>query len=172
MRRSGPETAYASCASDMPRIPAAAISIFRFSSDTPPPLTRVPSGRTSATVLSSGRGVLRQRAQGMSQKIRVGILFGGQSAEHEISILSARNVLEALDPARFESLLIGIDKTGRWLLQDAQRLLTSARDPRHVRIEEGTPARLPSTFGEAGAPEAPASSIPDVIFPVLHGTMG
>jgi D-alanine-D-alanine ligase len=108
----------------------------------------------------------------MNRRIRVGILFGGQSAEHEISILSARNVLEALDPLRFEPLLIGIDKSGRWLLQDAQRLLTSARDPRHVRIEEGTPARLPSTFGEAGAPEAPASSIPDVIFPVLHGTMG
>ncbi|MGA2396476.1 MAG: hypothetical protein ABSG30_00215 [Steroidobacteraceae bacterium] len=51
----------------------------------------------------------------MSQRIRVGILFGGQSAEHEISILSARNVLEALDPQRFEPVLIGIDKSGRWL---------------------------------------------------------
>jgi D-alanine-D-alanine ligase len=108
----------------------------------------------------------------MSQKIRVGILFGGQSAEHEISILSARNVLEALDPARFEPLLIGIDKSGRWLLQDAQRLLTSARDPRQVRIENGAPARLPSAFGGTAAPQSAASSIPDVIFPVLHGTMG
>src|SRR3984957_19580232 len=108
----------------------------------------------------------------MSQKIRVGILFGGQSAEHEISILSARNVLEALDPSRFEPLLIGIDKSGRWLVQDAQRLLASARDPRQVRIEEGAPARLPSTFGETVVPQAATSSIPDVIFPVLHGTMG
>jgi D-alanine-D-alanine ligase len=108
----------------------------------------------------------------MSQKIRVGILFGGQSAEHEISILSARNVLEALDPTRFEPLLIGIDKSGRWLLQDAQRLLTSARDPRHVRIEEGVPARLPSAFGDTAVPQGAPSSIPDVIFPVLHGTMG
>ena len=108
----------------------------------------------------------------MSQRIRVGILFGGQSAEHEISILSARNVLEALDPARFEPLLIGIDKSGRWLLQDAQRLLTSARDPRQVRIEEGAPARLPTTFGETALREAALSSTPDVIFPVLHGTMG
>src|SRR5271154_1374057 len=108
----------------------------------------------------------------MSRRIRVGILFGGQSAEHEISILSARNVLEELDPSRFEPLLIGIDKSGRWLVQDAQKLLTSARDPRHVRIEEGAPARLPSTFGEGGVSEARAASIPDVIFPVLHGTMG
>ena len=108
----------------------------------------------------------------MSQKIRVGILFGGQSAEHEISILSARNVLEALDPSRFEPLLIGIDKSGRWLLQDAQKLLTSARDPRQVRIEEGAPAQLPSAFGEPTARQPAPSSIPDVIFPVLHGTMG
>jgi D-alanine-D-alanine ligase len=108
----------------------------------------------------------------MSQKIRVGILFGGQSAEHEISILSARNVLEALDPSRFEPLLIGIDKSGRWLLQDAQRLLASARDPRAVRIEEGTPAQLPTTFGDPALRQAAHSLTPDVIFPVLHGTMG
>jgi D-alanine-D-alanine ligase len=108
----------------------------------------------------------------MSQKIRVGILFGGRSAEHEISILSARNVLEALDPSRFEPLLIGIHKDGRWLLQDAQRLLTSARDPRQVRIEEGAPARLPAAFGEAAVSRTDPASIPDVIFPVLHGTLG
>src|ERR1700678_790036 len=108
----------------------------------------------------------------MSQKIRVGILFGGQSAEHEISILSARNVLEALDRSRFEPLLIGIDKSGRWLLQDAQKLLRSARDPRQVRIDEGTPARLPSAFGETAVAQAGFSVTPDVIFPVMHGTMG
>ena len=49
------------------------------------------------------------------QKIRVAIVFGGQSAEHEISILSARNVLAALDRSRFEPVLIGIDKAGHWL---------------------------------------------------------
>jgi D-alanine-D-alanine ligase len=92
---------------------------------------------------------------GMSRKrIRVGILFGGQSAEHEISILSARNVLEALDPMRFEPVLIGIDKSGRWLLQDEKKLLRSARDPRRVHIEDGAPARLPSAFGEASTPRA------------------
>lgn len=106
----------------------------------------------------------------MTPKIRVGIVFGGQSAEHEISILSARNVLEALDRTRFEPVLIGIDKSGRWLQQDARRLLTSARDPRRVRIEDGTPAQLPSTFGVQA--QATASQPLDVIFPVLHGTLG
>src|ERR1700679_412189 len=101
-------------------------------------------------------------------KIRVGILFGGQSAEHEISILSARNVLAALDLTRFEPLLIGIAKDGRWLVQGVQRLIASARDPRLVRVDGGPPAQLPSTFG---APPSTARSI-DVVFPVLHGTLG
>ena len=87
----------------------------------------------------------------MSQKIRVGILYGGQSAEHEISILSARNVLAALDRERFDPVLIGIDKSGKWLTQDEQRLLASARDPRQVRVEPGLPAPRAQRLGERGA---------------------
>jgi D-alanine-D-alanine ligase len=100
-----------------------------------------------------------------NRKIRVGILFGGQSAEHEISILSARNVLAALDRERFEPVLIGIDKAGHWLTQDPQRLLASARDPRLVRVEEGDPAPL-IAFTTADRPMV------DIMFPVLHGTLG
>jgi D-alanine-D-alanine ligase len=103
------------------------------------------------------------------RKVRVAIVFGGQSAEHEISILSARNVLAALDRTRFEPVLIGIDKSGHWLLQDSQRLLASARDPRLVRIESGAPAQVPSPLS---APTASAAGRIDVIFPVLHGTLG
>ena len=54
------------------------------------------------------------------QKLRVAVIFGGRSAEHEISILSARFVVSALDKDRFEPVLIGIDKDGRWLLQDTE----------------------------------------------------
>jgi len=102
------------------------------------------------------------------QKIRVAIVFGGQSAEHEISILSARSVLAALDRSRFEPVLIGVDKAGRWLLQDSARLLASARDPRLVRIENGAPAQVPSPL----TPAAAGAGRIDVIFPVLHGTLG
>src|SRR5688572_3808902 len=78
----------------------------------------------------------------MSSRLRVAIIFGGQSAEHEISILSARNVLAALDRKRFEPVLIGIDKAGRWLEQPAQ-LLESAHDARRVHIaSDGPPAHL------------------------------
>jgi len=105
------------------------------------------------------------------QKIRVAIIFGGQSAEHEISILSARNVLAALDRSRYEPVLIGIDKQGRWLAQEEAALLEAARDPRRVRIAAGPPATLgvPTLAGHA----SPVAGGPiDVIFPVLHGTLG
>ncbi len=105
----------------------------------------------------------------MSQgKLRVGIVFGGRSTEHEVSILSARNILAALDRSRFEPVLIGIDKSGRWLVQDPARLLASARDPRLVQIETGEAANL---LAPGFAPDAPASPL-DVVFPVLHGTLG
>ena len=101
-------------------------------------------------------------------KIRVGIVFGGQSTEHEISILSARNILAALDRSRFEPVLIGIDKSGRWLTQDPARLLASARDPRLVRIDDGQPA---SVLAPPAPAQAPGAAL-DVVFPVLHGTLG
>lgn len=104
-------------------------------------------------------------------KIRVGILFGGQSAEHEISILSARNVLAALDRSRFEPVLIGIDREGRWLRQDPQKLLASARDPRLVRIEDAPPEAMTALIPMQGQPAAASGGI-DVVFPVLHGTLG
>jgi D-alanine-D-alanine ligase len=105
-------------------------------------------------------------------KIRVGIIFGGRSAEHEISILSARNVLEALDRSRFEPVLIGIDKTGRWLAQDEQRLLAGARDPRQARIESGPPLRIAPALAAPGASGAAVETRLNVVFPVLHGTLG
>lgn len=106
-------------------------------------------------------------------KLRVGIVFGGQSAEHEISILSARNVLEALDRSRFEPVLIGIDKAGRWLLQDERKLLASSRDPRLVRIDSGAPAQIVAPLsGQAGESSDSRGNAIDVIFPILHGTLG
>jgi D-alanine-D-alanine ligase len=107
-----------------------------------------------------------------NRKTRVAIVFGGQSAEHEISILSARNVLEALDRSRFEPLLIGIDKNGRWLVQNEQKLLAAPQDPRLARINAGDPVHLSAPLaGYASDTEGSGHRI-DVIFPVLHGTLG
>ncbi|MEK6606691.1 MAG: D-alanine--D-alanine ligase [Myxococcota bacterium] len=106
-------------------------------------------------------------------RIRVGVLFGGRSAEHEVSILSARNVVAALDRTRFEPVLIGIDKSGRWLLQQEAALLASARDPRLVKINQTATAVTLEPRPSGGAlvmTDGPARV--DVVFPVLHGTFG
>ncbi|WP_438041627.1 D-alanine--D-alanine ligase family protein [Sorangium sp. So ce128] len=110
-------------------------------------------------------------------KVRVAVLFGGRSAEHEISLLSARFVVEALDRDRFEPVLIGIDKSGRWLLQEEALLLGAARDPRLARLNEAMPEIAldahPGPAGEATltVPGGARSPI-DVVFPVLHGPTG
>lgn len=127
-------------------------------------LTRT-MGQASVMGVPGGGGM------GSGGKIRVGIVFGGQSAEHEVSILSARNVLAALDPSRFEPVLIGIDKAGRWLTQDAKQLLAGGHNPRLVHIEGGRPVQLPSPLSES-TPSSAAMGRIDVIFPVLHGTLG
>ena len=111
------------------------------------------------------------------KKLRVAVLFGGRSAEHEISLLSARFVIESLDPERYEPVLIGIDKGGRWLLQGSAALLGSARDPRLLKLNEAMPGvLLPPHPGEGGQHLVQVDAQPalgvDVVFPVLHGPMG
>src|SRR3954451_25281049 len=57
----------------------------------------------------------------MAGKIRVGIVFGGRSAEHEVSLQSAKNIIDAIDANKYEVVLIGIDKQGRWHLDEQCR---------------------------------------------------
>jgi len=111
------------------------------------------------------------------RKIRVGILFGGKSAEHEVSLQSARNVLQAMDAQQFEPVLIGIDKHGKWhaapgrqALQDGDlaRLLTDGKDaPTPRNAEDNDQAQQLVTTGGASA-----LTTLDVVFPVLHGPLG
>ncbi len=113
----------------------------------------------------------------MSQKSRVMVLFGGRSAEHEISLLSARFIVESLDPQRFEAILVGIDKHGRWQLVAADEQLAPGLGARALSLQSGAPeVSLPPrpTPGEASRllVEAQASLPIDVVFPVLHGPMG
>jgi D-alanine-D-alanine ligase len=105
----------------------------------------------------------------MPGRTRVVILFGGRSAEHEVSILSARNVLAALDRSLFDPALIGIDKQGRWRAQSERSLATASGDPRRLSLEADAP-----TIAVATTPSSIAQVLgaDDVIFPVLHGTYG
>jgi D-alanine-D-alanine ligase len=136
------------------------------------------------------------------KKLRVGVLFGGRSGEHEVSLLSAASVLKAIDRKKYEVVPVGITKQGRWVTaSDAQRLLTgeSAAPPRTLRAgdPEATSTAAVLARGESViVPPVPSASktgalVPferhagslaqqgadqvlnlDVIFPVLHGTFG
>lgn len=113
----------------------------------------------------------------MAEKIRVAVLFGGKSGEHEISLRSAQSVMEALDRDRYEIVPIAISKEGRWLVgKDPLAALAEGRP------ELLTPALLSTDPEERGLARvdgrrdlsAGAAPLPafDVVFPVLHGTFG
>jgi len=108
-------------------------------------------------------------------KKRVGILFGGKSAEHEISLLSAKNVYEAIDRTQFEPVLVGIDKSGRWFLNDASHFLLNADDPSAISLNtEGSLVALqPEKHGLISAESKGSVSVDlDAVFPILHGPFG
>ena len=108
----------------------------------------------------------------MSKRIRVGVIFGGRSGEHEVSIRSADSIIRALDKDRYECVPIAITKSGKWLKSsDATRLLPSAvieAADTHVAIL-GDPTQ--SGLQLLGEKTTSAAGL-DVVFPVLHGTYG
>ena len=123
----------------------------------------------------------------MAKKLRVGILFGGRSGEHEVSLLSAASILSAIDRRKFDVVPIGITREGRWLAAaDAHSLLegTHPASARHLRagdpeatpgarlLHEGIPTLLaPEPRSSTTLVQNQEKSL-DVVFPVLHGTFG
>jgi D-alanine-D-alanine ligase len=105
---------------------------------------------------------------------RVAVLFGGRSAEHEISCLSARSVIDALDPERTEVIPIGITRDGRWhRLSGPPALPTETGRMPEVTEGSGTEVELAAEAGSRELVAADGSREPiDVVFPVLHGPFG
>lgn len=102
------------------------------------------------------------------RKLRVGVLFGGKSGEHEISLRSARSILKAIDRRRYDVVELGITRDGRWLAPGDSAMLLSGS-------AEGAPAVVESNSSVslmAAAAEPAAGAGIDVVFPVLHGTFG
>jgi D-alanine-D-alanine ligase len=110
------------------------------------------------------------------KRIRVGILFGGRSAEHEISLLSAKNVIDAIDKTRYQPVLIGIDKSGRWVTHSPSKFLLNSTDPKLIALNkaDGTGvALLPQSSGRlTDLDTSGLDENVDVVFPILHGPMG
>jgi D-alanine-D-alanine ligase len=105
------------------------------------------------------------------KRLRVGVLFGGRSGEHEVSLASATSVIRALNPEKYEAVPIGITKEGRWLVgTSAQKMLPEVlkSGERVVLPADPSASALVPIDSTAGRPSVPV----DVVFPVLHGTFG
>jgi len=117
----------------------------------------------------------KQFAGRKARKVRVGVLFGGQSGEHEISLLSAQSVMRAMDQDKYDIVPIGITSEGRWLTGgDPLRALTGGQVTMHKLLEAPVVHHSALEVSRALVPGARPSRVPpvDVIFPVLHGPMG
>jgi len=90
----------------------------------------------------------------VSRRVRVAVLLGGRSSEHDVSLASARSVMEALDPERYDTVSVAIGRDGRWELGTGENGTTAETLPVPT-------SKVPATLGEV-----------DVVFPVLHGPFG
>src|SRR5437016_1569196 len=98
------------------------------------------------------------------KKIRVGIIFGGRSGEHEVSLRSAESIIKSIDRSKYDVIPIAITHEGRWLTSKNALNLLPAKDAIQKTLTSGESITLPA--------EPSASEVVDVIFPVLHGTYG
>jgi D-alanine-D-alanine ligase len=107
----------------------------------------------------------------VSERLRVAVLAGGRSSEHEISLASARSVLGALDPSRYEVVTIAIARDGRWALEAVEppaleEKLTELEEGGEGAVVETLPVPLPSESAPAVLAQV------DVVLPILHGPFG
>lgn len=119
-------------------------------------------------------GAMKDTTNSPGQKRRVGILYGGRSTEHEVSILSAKSVLAAIDTTKFEPVPIGISKSGTWhldldlkYLNNPALLSADSRDTDIVTLVPGASAQQLIDVADSRLQERL-----DVVFPVLHGPLG
>jgi D-alanine-D-alanine ligase len=116
----------------------------------------------------------------MARKIRLGLIFGGRSAEHEVSLMSARSVLKAINKEKYDVTLIGITKEGKWIAGDDPLKALTAGDTTEMSeaalLDAYAPGKreLVLVSEQNGARAVQLSSITalDVIFPLLHGPYG
>jgi len=112
----------------------------------------------------------------LKEKIRVAIIFGGKSAEHEISIISAKNVIDAINKDKYEPIPIGIDKDGSWYLNDQSKFILESSNPKLAKINKANekvalvPANNSNELMSITSNKNKGKI--DVAFPLLHGTYG
>lgn len=111
------------------------------------------------------------------KKIRVGIIFGGKSAEHEVSLQSARNILDSIDKKKYETVLLGVDKSGTWHVCNSKNWLEHEDNPSLISFKK---SKVQVTLIPDGAEGTRIINIHtgksleplDVVFPIIHGPYG
>jgi len=98
------------------------------------------------------------------KRIRVGVIFGGRSGEHEVSLRSAESIIQSLDPSKYDVVPLAITHEGHWLSAGNAVAMLPAGKAIEAVLKEGKPMTL--------APEPRADGIVDVFFPIVHGTYG
>ena len=124
------------------------------------------------TVRRSARG--ERRASRRGPRVRVGVVYGGRSVEHEVSLVSARAIMQALDPGRYEVVPIGISRQGRWVIGKSHCALPpdpSVRGLVRLRNGGGAVEKVGGRVERAAAGAALKGRL-DVVFPMVHGTGG
>jgi D-alanine-D-alanine ligase len=109
------------------------------------------------------------------KKLNVAIIFGGKSAEHEVSLQSAKNVYDAIDKEKYNPILIGIDKSGRWLLNEKSKFLINEDNPKLIGLNQSSKVVTfaPESNGRiSNIVSLEDNGSIDVAFPILHGPMG
>lgn len=107
----------------------------------------------------------------MTNKLRVGVVFGGRSGEHEVSIRSARSVVAALDKEKYEVVPLAITRAGAWLTGDAARQLLPA-EAQAILPNDGSGIESHALASLSPTATAESGTRFDVVIPVLHGTYG
>jgi D-alanine-D-alanine ligase len=109
-------------------------------------------------------------------KTRVAILFGGKSAEHEVSLMSAKSIFDNIDKSKYEVSMIGVDKQGHWFLNEGAKALLNSNDPKLIALNKSNRALVlnPGAESHSFLDVSGGHSIGkvDVVFSVMHGTMG
>lgn len=111
-------------------------------------------------------------------KLKIGILFGGKSAEHEVSLQSALNVIEALDKNKYDVIPIGINKDGKWLLNNTSSYLLNSNNPKLIKLNKSNKEVVIYAQGKGALTSVgnynnqKIQEKVDVVFPVLHGPFG
>lgn len=105
-------------------------------------------------------------------RTRVALVYGGKSGEHEVSLISAYSILEALDPTHFDVVAIGIDQQGQWYYNQLPDLMADMTKREHHQLAAKLPTSKAITISETEQTKEIIGGPIDVVFPIIHGSLG